>query len=77
MVSDYDGTTSKTISGRTCQRWDSQTPHRHRHYSLADDENYCRDPNNAGAPWCYTTDADQPTEFCLILAKEGKYDVSA
>ena len=26
---DYAGTDSVTASGRTCQRWDSQSPHKH------------------------------------------------
>lgn len=25
----YIGTLSTTVSGKTCQRWDSQTPHAH------------------------------------------------
>ena len=70
--SKYDGTVNTTIAGRTCQRWDSQTPHLHRYHSLSDQENYCRDPNNNGVPWCYTTDVNQPTEFCLISAEEGE-----
>jgi len=69
---EYNGTMNVTISGRTCQRWDSQFPHRHRHHSLADQENYCRSPNKHGPAWCYTTDHNQPTEFCLISAKEGQ-----
>jgi len=71
--SKYNGTVNRTISGRTCQRWDSEIPHKHRHHGLAAHENYCRDPDmNGGFPWCYTTDPNQPTEFCLISAKQGE-----
>jgi len=68
----YNGTVNTTISGRTCQRWSSQSPHLHRYHNLVDQENYCRDANNNGAPWCYTTDHNQTTEFCLIYAEEGE-----
>ena len=70
--SGYNGTVNSTISGRTCQHWSAQSPHSHRYHGLADQRNYCREPNDDGAPWCYTTDDDQPTEFCLIHAAQGQ-----
>ena len=68
----HNGTVNMTISGRKCQRWDRQWPHEHRYHHLADQENYCRDPNDNGAPWCFTMDSTQLTEFCLVTMKQGE-----
>jgi len=53
-----------TISGRPCQRWDSQSPHIHPYSSLSSLENYCTNLNEDAAPWCYTTDEHHRMEFC-------------
>jgi len=69
--SDYRGTIARTISGRTCQRWDSQSPHTHSRtfetypYSGLD-ENYCRNPDDEPQAWCYTTDPDKRWEYCDV-----------
>ena len=70
----YRGHVSHTMSGRECQRWDSQLPHQHNvdeeampDGSLSASENYCRNPGAwAGGLWCYTTDPDARWEFCDI-----------
>lgn len=72
----YTGTISETFGGRTCQKWSSQSPHKHTTGSRNIDfpgenvesaKNYCRNPDNyAGGPWCFTTDPDKRTESCLI-----------
>ncbi|CAH1777808.1 unnamed protein product, partial [Owenia fusiformis] len=73
---DFIGRVSVTSSGKTCQRWDSQSPHKHDKLdpgmfpddSVADAGNYCRNPNNAlKGPWCFTTDPNTETEYCTIL----------
>ena len=72
---DYRGTTASTVSGRTCQRWDSQSPHQHTFNDLdafpdsSTDEaaNYCRNPDGTpNGPWCYTTDPQERWEQCAI-----------
>ncbi|XP_078700036.1 apolipoprotein(a)-like [Branchiostoma floridae x Branchiostoma belcheri] len=68
--STYRGTVNITQSGLTCQRWDSQSPHEHNitvTYPLAGlHENYCRNPDGASRPWCYTTNPDVTREYCDI-----------
>jgi hypothetical protein len=71
---EYRGHISVTISGRTCQRWDRQYPHRQDYGGYlpgrsSDHENYCRNPkddSDVNGPWCYTTDSDKRWEHCNI-----------
>ncbi|CAH1262108.1 PLG [Branchiostoma lanceolatum] len=71
LNSAYRGDTDRTVSGRVCQRWDSQLPHQHaitpESKPQADlRENYCRNPDNHTNPWCYTTDSAVRWEDCDI-----------
>ncbi|XP_077997548.1 uncharacterized protein LOC144450729 isoform X2 [Glandiceps talaboti] len=67
---DYRGTVNTTVTGRTCQKWESQVPHTHSRipgrYPTAglDDHNYCRNPDNEAGIWCFTTDPDVRWEYC-------------
>ena len=50
---DYRGNISTTASGKTCQRWDSQTPHSHtrtpdKYPDSGLEENFCRNPDGEG-----------------------------
>lgn len=68
---DYRGTANTTMSGKTCQRWDSQSPQSHlqtrENYENANlIENYCRNPDGKSGVWCYTTDESTPWEYCDI-----------
>uniref|UniRef100_A0A3Q0QXI1 Plasminogen n=1 Tax=Amphilophus citrinellus TaxID=61819 RepID=A0A3Q0QXI1_AMPCI len=69
--SSYRGVTSETVSGKKCQRWSSNTPHRHvktpEVYPNADlRRNLCRNPDGDRAPWCYTTDPTVRWEYCKL-----------
>ncbi|XP_060606596.1 plasminogen-like [Ruditapes philippinarum] len=72
----YTGTWHRTQTGRECQRWDSQTPHKHdmaagekfqQDQSVTGAQNYCRDPSESGFLWCYTLDPNERWEKCGIL----------
>ncbi|KAJ0026797.1 hypothetical protein NQD34_017797 [Periophthalmus magnuspinnatus] len=67
----YRGTVAVTESGKTCQSWSSQTPHKHNrtpdNYPCKGlDNNYCRNPDNERQPWCYTTDPETRWEYCSV-----------
>ncbi|TKS75381.1 Plasminogen [Collichthys lucidus] len=67
----YRGTVAVTESGKTCQRWSAQTPHKHNrtpaNYPCKDlRRNLCRNPDNDRAPWCYTTDPSVRWEYCNL-----------
>ncbi|CAH3146164.1 unnamed protein product, partial [Porites evermanni] len=67
----YSGTVNITRSGRTCQRWASQCPHRHWRIPQdggQNDSNMCRNPEGSApdGPWCYTTDPKVRWEYCNI-----------
>ncbi|CAG2187406.1 CD206 [Mytilus edulis] len=68
MGKGYRGTISQTNTGRTCQAWSSQVPHKHSYSDqLLDQKNYCRNADDEPyGPWCYTTDVNQRWEYCKI-----------
>uniref|UniRef100_A0A3P9PXF7 Kringle domain-containing protein n=1 Tax=Poecilia reticulata TaxID=8081 RepID=A0A3P9PXF7_POERE len=69
----YRGLIAVTTSGKKCQRWASQTPHRHDYTIVPEqfpdaglDKNYCRNPDGKQKPWCFTTDYKTPWEYCSL-----------
>ncbi|XP_006633316.3 hepatocyte growth factor isoform X1 [Lepisosteus oculatus] len=70
----YRGTVAVTPDGVQCQRWDSQFPHNHSYtpenYKCQDlRENYCRNPDGAELPWCFTVDTKVRTAFCTNIPR--------
>ncbi|KAM5228809.1 plasminogen [Ctenodactylus gundi] len=71
----YDGKLAVTVTGRTCQNWSEQSPHKHNrtpeNYPCKNlEENYCRNPDGERAPWCYTTDSEVRWEYCEVPSCE-------
>ena len=69
----YSGHESQTVTNKTCQRWDTQTPHSHPYTdpdsfpdtTLDGAANKCRNPNAQSlGPWCFTTSTNTQWEYC-------------
>ncbi|XP_078076531.1 prothrombin [Mustelus asterias] len=70
--SNYKGNVSMTMSGRTCQFWSSNYPHRPQYNPETHNQsdlikNYCRNPSDSNmGPWCYTKDPKVEAEACYV-----------
>ncbi|KAI4903816.1 hypothetical protein NFI96_014576 [Prochilodus magdalenae] len=66
----YTGNVSTTMTGRTCQYWKSNFPHRITEVNATElnlPKNFCRNPNNSPTgPWCFTSDPTVRTEKCAV-----------
>ncbi|XP_048736074.2 macrophage mannose receptor 1-like isoform X1 [Ostrea edulis] len=72
----YIGKVNITISGRVCQPWGTQTPHRHRFGWLYTEKNYCRNPDDESVgPWCYTMDTYKRWESCGLKKCTDEFDL--
>ncbi|KAK3528122.1 hypothetical protein QTP86_023845 [Hemibagrus guttatus] len=71
----YRGNVNITVSGKPCQYWKSNFPHRITEFNttvLNLPDNFCRNPDKrANGPWCFTSDPTVRTEKCLV-AKCGE-----
>jgi len=68
----YRGCQTQTISGKQCQRWDSQTPQEHsrtptNYPDSGLESNLCRNPDAEPTIWCYTMDPNLRWEACQPL----------
>ncbi|XP_072033372.1 plasminogen-like [Amphiura filiformis] len=79
---DYRGDVSKTYFYINCQKWSSQSPHKHK-YTVKKfdqfleaglgDHNYCRNPNfDPAGPWCYTTNEEVERDYCNVHMCESE-----
>jgi len=66
----YRGCQTMTRSGRTCQKWTSQSPHEqtrtpsnYPNLGLGN-HSFCRNPDGEDAIWCYTTSSSHRWEYC-------------
>ena len=83
--SGYRGCQTQTITGKTCQKWTSQSPHTHSNTPSNKPgkglgaHNYCRNPDGStNGIWCYTTDPNTRWEYCdpsLVILKSENDDV--
>merc|ERR1712176_728255 len=73
----YRGTKATTITGKTCQAWNKQYPHKHGNTPTKKprfglEKNYCRNPDGSKTAWCYTTDKKKRWEICGIPDCKGE-----
>ena len=62
---DYKGEIDKTVSGKDCQKWTEQKPQKHK-FEKVGEHNFCRNPDDHEAVWCYTTDKSKRWELCDV-----------
>ena len=77
----YSGNLATTSSGKTCQQWSSNIPHKKNplasdpanfpEKSLVAAGNKCRNPDGDSQPWCYTTSAGTRWEYCNVTQCPG------
>ncbi|XP_060767229.1 prothrombin isoform X2 [Neoarius graeffei] len=66
----YNGDVNITISGKPCQYWASNFPHKITEFNVTElklPENFCRNPDKRpSGPWCFTSDPTVRTEKCAV-----------
>ena len=73
---EYRGKTSITKTGKKCQTWYFQYPHKNDDYKKIPDgawHNFCRNPDDAKkGPWCLTNDMEVRWEYCDVKVCENE-----
>ncbi|KAL2088769.1 hypothetical protein ACEWY4_015668 [Coilia grayii] len=74
----YSSAVSATSSGKACQYWSSNFPHRITEFNVSLEEslkeNYCRNPDQSpDGPWCFTRDPGVRRESCGVPSCEGPF----
>ena len=81
-LSDYRGSLSVNAKGSQCQPWLSQHPYRHPYMDdnyfpgegLLYASNYCRSPDGADYPWCYSMDNPGEKVPCKVpFCSNGRF----
>ena len=75
----YRGCQTRTRSGKTCQPWSSQSPHKHTSNTSRPStnpsaglvSNYCRNPDGEPSIWCFTMDPNTRFELCDPVPREA------
>uniref|UniRef100_A0A3B3RGG3 Prothrombin n=1 Tax=Paramormyrops kingsleyae TaxID=1676925 RepID=A0A3B3RGG3_9TELE len=67
----YRGNSAVTVSGKTCQYWKSNFPHKITEFNVSLDasltQNHCRNPDKSPeGPWCFTRDPTVRKEKCHV-----------
>jgi len=67
----YRGLVTSTVSGRTCQNWLDEKPHKTGIKATKENglgnHNFCRNPDDSfKKPWCFTMDPNKEKEECEI-----------
>ena len=67
----YRGSQNRSRTGRKCQKWAEQSPHKHsrtpwnsKYKNKGLTGNVCRNPDGEPTIWCYTKDSSKRWEFC-------------
>merc|ERR1712121_153850 len=74
---EYQGFRAVTASGRKCQQWSADAPHKHSYHmrcdfadgrTQKDVKNFCRTAvwETSYEPWCFTSDSKKRWEYCGI-----------
>merc|ERR1719186_1352983 len=61
----YRGNVNKTVHGYDCQKWNSQSPHKH-YFNLDQNHNFCRNTFWDGRFWCLTTNPNKRYDKCAV-----------